>query len=126
MLTSQWVVTATGILLIVAIAWFFWGPKKGGSQAVDTSSGYQEALIQVKNGYSPDIIFVQRGKPVRLVFSRVEKNACSEMVVFPDFRKSAELPYGQKTAVEIVPKQTGTYPFTCQMGMYKGKIVVKE
>lgn len=123
---SQWMVTIIGILLIIGIAWFFWGPKKGGSQAVAVSSGFQEAQIKVKGGYTPDTIVVQAGKPVRLVFIREETTSCSEMVVFPDFQKSASLPYGKNTTVELLPQRAGTFPFTCQMGMYKGRMIVKD
>ncbi len=56
---------AIGLALIAGIAWFFWGPRKSGAHAATTSSGYQEAMILVKGGYTPDVIVVQHGKPVR-------------------------------------------------------------
>ena len=126
MALSQWIVTSAGLLLIAGIAWFFWGSKKGGSQAQVGTSGYQEARIHVKGGYTPDTIVVQSGKPLRLEFLREEKSACSEMVVFPEFHKSMMLPFGQKVSVELFPNRTGTYAFTCQMGMYKGTMIVKD
>lgn len=123
---SNLVVTIGGLLLIGLIAWFFWGPKKGGSLAEVSASGYQEAAIRVKNGYSPARIVVQSGKPVKFKFMREETSACSEMVVFPDFQKSAMLPVGQKVEVDLPPMKEGVYDFTCQMGMYRGKVVVKN
>lgn len=122
---SNWIVTIGGLLLIGFIAWFFWGPKKGGSLAEISKSGYQEAAIQVKNGYHPARVIVQSGKPIRFEFKREETNACSEMVIFPDFQKSATLPVGQKVIIELPPMQAGTYDFTCQMGMYKGSIIAR-
>ena len=86
------VVDAVGIVLIAGIVWFFWGPRRGGYRAVVSSSGYQEAMILVKGGYSPGTIAVQAGKPVRLTFQREELPACSEMVVFGDLDKRAKLP----------------------------------
>ena len=111
--------------LIGGIAWFFWGSRKGGAHATFASSGYQEAMILVKGGYTPDVIIVQHGKPVRLTFQREETAACSEMVVFGDFGKSAKLPTGQRVPVEFLPQQPGEYEFTCQMGMIRGKVVVE-
>ncbi|CCQ97153.1 Copper-translocating P-type ATPase [[Clostridium] ultunense Esp] len=122
---SAWV-TGIGLLLIVAIAWFFWGPKGSGTKAEMTASGYQVQTVKVKGAYSPDTVIVQAGKPVRLEFIREDRSPCSEMVLFNDFQKSVTLPYGEKTVVELLPQKPGTYPFTCQMGMYKGKLVVKE
>jgi plastocyanin domain-containing protein len=114
-----------GLLLIGGIAWFFWGPRKGGARAALTSGGYQEAMILVKGGYTPDVIVVQHGKPVRFNFRREETAACSEMVAFPDFGKSAHLPTGETVPVEFLPEQPGEYEFSCQMGMFRGKLIVE-
>jgi plastocyanin domain-containing protein len=125
MTTTDILVIAGGLILIAGIAWFFWGPRKGGTRAATTTSGYQEAMILVKGGYTPDIIVVQHGKPVRLSFRREETAACSEMVVFGDFGKSAKLPEGEIVPVEFLPEQPGEYEFTCQMGMLRGKLIVE-
>ena len=115
----------TGLALIGGIAWFFWGPRKSGMRATSASSGYQEAMILVKGGYTPDVIIVQHGKPVRFNFRREETAACSEMVIFNDFGKSAQLPTGETVPVEFLPEQPGEYEFTCQMGMFRGKLIVE-
>lgn len=114
-----------GLVVIGSIAWFFWGPCKGGVQATSTSRGYQEAMILVKGGYTPDVIVVQHGKPVRFNFRREETAACSEMVVLSHFGKSAQLPTGETISVEFLPEQPGEYEFSCQMGMLRGKIIVE-
>ncbi len=114
-----------GLVLIGGIAWFFWGPRKSGVRAAVTSRGYQEAMILVKGGYTPDVIVVQHGKPVRFNFRREETAACSEMVIFNDFGKSAHLPTGETVPVEFLPEQPGEYEFTCQMGMLRGKLIVE-
>ncbi len=125
MTTIQIAVTFAGLVLVVGIAWFFWGPRRGGLRAATTSSGYQEAMVLVKGGYTPDLIVVQHGKPVRLNFRREETAACSEMVVFGDFGKSARLPEGETVPLEFLPEKPGEYEFTCQMGMLRGKLVVE-
>ncbi|HLB62824.1 MAG TPA: cupredoxin domain-containing protein [Actinomycetota bacterium] len=119
------IVTLGGLALIGGIVWFFWGPRKEGYRAAPTASGYQEAMVLVKGGYAPDTIVVRAGKPVRLNFRREESSACSEMVVFGDFGKSAKLPEGEVVPVELMPKDAGTYEFTCQMGMLRGRLVVE-
>ena len=114
-----------GVGLIAGIAWFFWGPRAGGLRATLTSGGYQEAMVLVKGGYTPDVIVVQHGRPVRLSFRREESAACSEMVVFGDFGKSARLPEGEIVPIELMPEKPGEYAFTCQMGMFRGRLVVE-
>lgn len=118
-------VTTLGLASIVFIAWFFWMTKKQGTRVAVTSSGYQEALVLVKGGYTPDVIVVEHGKPVRLNFLREESASCSEMVVFADFNKSAQLPEGQTVPLEFMPDKPGEYEFACQMGMFRGKLIVE-
>ena len=125
MTTIDMLVILGGLVLIGGIAWFFWGPKQGGVRASAASSGYQEAMILVKGGYTPDVIVVQHGKPVRLNFRREETAACSEMVVFAAFGKSAQLPEGETVPIEFLPEKPGEYEFSCQMGMFRGKLVVE-
>jgi len=90
-----------------------------------TPSGRQEATIVVKGAYSPDVILVDHGKPVRLSFLRQETAACSEEVLFPDFQRRAQLPEGELVPVEFTPEQPGAYEFTCGMGMLRGKVVAR-
>ncbi|QIN84445.1 cupredoxin domain-containing protein [Rubrobacter tropicus] len=125
MTTADVLVVIGGLAAIAAIAFFFWGPRRGGYRVPVTSGGYQEAMVLVKGGYTPDVILVERGKPVRLNFRREESAACSEMVVFGDFDKSARLPEGETVSVEFLPEESGEYGFACQMGMIRGKLVVE-
>lgn len=122
---DQLLVTLAGLLAIAGVAWFFWGPRRAGVQAALTPSGRQEATIVVKGAYTPDVIVVEHGKPVRLSFLRQETAACSEEVVFPDFAQRAQLPEGELVAVEFTPEQAGEYEFTCGHGMLRGTLIVE-
>ena len=106
------------------IVWYFWLSRSRGTRAA-LSNGVQSVLIVVKGGYTPDTIVVERGRPVQLIFRREESALCSERVVIPAFNKSALLPEGQEVSVAILPEKTGEYPFSCQMGMLHGRIVVE-
>jgi plastocyanin domain-containing protein len=48
------------------------------------------------------------------------------VVVFEDFDVSEELPLDKPKMVELKPMQPGRYPFTCQMQMYRGELIVEE
>jgi plastocyanin domain-containing protein len=119
------VVNLAGLALIAFIVWFFWMVKTRGVQAAVSSGGYQEQLVLVKGGYTPDVIVVAMGKPVRLNFLRQESASCTEMVLLPAFNKSATLPEGEVVPVEFLPTQPGEFEFACQMGMIRGKIIVE-
>lgn len=58
MTPDRWIVTASGLALIAFIVWFFWLKRSTGFRATETSGGYQEAMILVKGGYTPDTIIV--------------------------------------------------------------------
>lgn len=117
-------VNLAGAALIAWIVWYFWLYRKEGIQVAEVA-GVQQVPITVKGGYDPDVIVVKRGKPVRLLFNRQESSMCSEMVVFDKIDKSAKLPEGETVAVEFTPEEVGEIPFQCQMGMLRGKLVVK-
>lgn len=125
MTPDQILVTVTGILAIAGIGAFFLLPKGKETRTVVGSSGFQEAMILVKGGYSPDLVVAEAGVPIRLSFLREESSACSERVVFPDFRKSTPLPEGQRVIVELPAAKAGEYGFQCEMGMLRGRLVVR-
>jgi len=125
MTTAQIIVTLGGIVLSVFIAWFFWFAPKGQTRAAAGAGGVQEVAVTVKGGYTPDVIVVKAGQPVRLTFTRRESSACSEEVLFPDFNKSSLLPEGEQVTMEFTPEKPGEYGFQCKMGMLRGKLVVE-
>jgi plastocyanin domain-containing protein len=121
---------------IAAIAWVNWYFFVGGrTPAVAAASigvgsgggsGSQEQTITVDGGYSPAMVRVKAGRPVRLVFDRKDTGSCSEEVVFPDFGVRKFLPTGQKTVIEVTPPKAGRYDFTCGMSMLRGAIIAED
>jgi len=122
---SKLVVTLAGIAAILFVAWFFFFSEREAVAATAGESGVQEVKILVKGGYDPDVIIVEKGKPVRLDFYRDETASCSETVVFGDFGISRPLPAFTTTSIEFTPEQEGEYTFTCGMGMMRGKLIVQ-
>lgn len=123
--TPQIFVILSGIVLTILIAWYFWFAPKAQTRVAVSASGAQEVAIMVKGGYTPDVIVVQKGRPVRLTFTRQESSACSEKVLFPDFNQNALLPEGEQVTLEFTPDKPGEFGFQCQMGMLRGKLIVE-
>jgi len=124
--TPQIFVILSGIVLTILIAWYFWFAPKTQTRVAVSASGAQEVAITVKGGYTPDVIVVQKGRPVRLTFTRQESSACSEKVLFPDFNQNALLPEGEQVTLEFTPEIAGEFGFQCQMGMLRGKLIVEQ
>jgi len=121
----QVIVTIFGLFMAALTAWYFWFSEKQQVHAAVTGN-MQEILVKVQGGYSPDVIVVKAGKPVRLNFLRQESASCSDKVIFPDFQKSADLPEGKIVPIELSPEQPGEYKFNCPMGMFRGKLIVEK
>ena len=125
MSTAQVVVALFGLALTAVIPWYFWFAPKAETRVAVSKSGAQEVAVTVKGGYTPDVIVVQAGRPVRLRFTRQESAACSEKVIFPEFNQNALLPQGEPITVEFTPEKPGEYGFQCPMGMLRGKLIVE-
>lgn len=111
-----------GLLLIVLIAWWFWVAK---SKKVIQAKDIIE--IKVANGvYKPDAIEIKKDTDITLRFIREDENPCSGTVVIDAFEKSADLPVATPTDLIIRPNKTGEFEFTCQMGMYRGRLIVRD
>jgi Cu+-exporting ATPase len=116
-------VVAGGLAVTGLLGWFFFGPKKAHS-ALQVGN-VQEVTVTVKGGYSPDLVRVRQGVPLRIVFDRQESGECTSRVVFPDFALNRSLTaYGQ-TTVELLPDRAGEFGFACGMNMIHGKLIVE-
>lgn len=122
----EWLVTIGGFALSIFVGWFFWFSKREGTTASVSEEGVQEIFMTVKGGYTPDLILVKVGKPVKLHVTRKETAVCSELLMIPDFALSKKLPQNELVTFEFVPKKLGEHDFSCQMGMYRGKLVVTD
>lgn len=114
-------INLSGVILICLIIWWFF-IKKPKTVAISGDS----IEIKVHDGiYDPGVIKVKAGKNLKLRFLRQDKSSCSSIVVFKDFDISAELPIDKIHEINIKIDQPGEYEFTCQMRMYRGKLIVE-
>ena len=118
---SFWIVNTVGLILILFVIEWFWAAKKKSPTAIAKNI----IDIKVANGvYFPDNIQIKKGQTITLRFIREDETPCAGIVIFADFNKSAELPIGQAVDLVLTPDKVGEFTFTCQMGMYRGKLVV--
>lgn len=118
-------VSLAGGALIAAELWYFLGPRARPAGATPAPGGPQEVRIVVKGGYDPDTIFVEAGRPVRLLFYRDETAECSSRVVFQRPALDQELPAFQTTAIEFTPGEPGDYSFRCHRDILHGRVVAQ-
>ena len=115
-------VNVAAVSLIGFIVWWFWFSKP---KAVALKQNKVD--IVVANGvYTPSRIEVPVNQPVVLRFIRGDPSPCAEKVIFEAFDTVADLPLDEPHEVALQPDRAGEFPFTCQMKMYRGTLVVKE
>ena len=114
-----------GVAAIAFVIWYFFGERESVAASAG-QGGVQEVKITVRGGYSPDVIKVRQGVPVRFDFYRDETDSCSEQVVFGDFGIARDLPAFKTTSIEFTPDKSGEFTFTCGMNMMRGKLIVEQ
>ena len=126
---TDWLVVVAGAAAIAWVNWYFFLAGRSRAAAVAHiagGAGRQEQTIIVDGGYSPAVVKVKAGRPVRLVFDRRDSGSCSEEIVFPDFGIRRFLPTGTKTIIELTPPKAGRYEFACGMSMLHGALVAED
>jgi plastocyanin domain-containing protein len=113
------IVAAVSLLGIFFTYWFFLGKKE---KEVSVSDSVD---IIVEGGYTPEVISISKNKTTKINFIRKDSNSCLEEVILGDFKIKKYLPLNQKVTIELTPKRTGEFTYSCAMNMYHGKIIVK-
>lgn len=115
-------VNLIGVLLIIFIIIWFWLVKP---KTKIITNGKNIIDIVVADGvYKPTLITAKAGQKLTLRFIREDASPCAEVVVFPKLDINAELPLHHPYLLHLQIDQAGEYEFTCQMGMYRGKLIV--
>lgn len=90
------------------------------------TNGVQTVQFSVKGtNYYPNPVRVKIGIPVQLVADINNMPGCSKSIVIPEFgvRKSVST---SDNIIEFTPNKSGTFQFSCSMGMYHGQIIVEN
>ena len=116
------IINLSGLFLIALIVWWFWIYKpKAVSADQDTMT------VVVDNGtYEPSRILLPAGQSTTLRFIRKDASPCAETVLFAELDIAEDLPLNKPKDIRLPPLASGEYPFTCQMQMYRGMIVVND
>lgn len=94
------------------------------SDKVDSQAQTIEATVE---GFAYPNITVEVNKPVRINFNVGENvlNGCNNEIVIPEWSIRKKLSVGDNY-VEFTPTETGTFTYSCWMGMLRGSITVVD
>lgn len=126
---------ATTGLAVIILGWFnitngsqlvFQGKADSAADVADSSLEMQEVkMTQGSSGYSPNVLTIEKGKKVKWIITSTNRFSCASSIVVPKYGISKSLKKGENI-IEFIPKETGEIPFSCSMGMYRGKFIVVE
>jgi plastocyanin domain-containing protein len=114
-----------GLILVGLIIWWFLIAKPRTQNVLNNTENSLDIIVE--NGvYEPALIRAKVGQTLELRFLRKDKSACSEVVIFDKLNVSAQLPINKYYVVNLTLTEPGEFEFTCQMGMYRGKLIVEK
>ncbi len=100
--------------------------QKGDAVDAKVVKGVQTATVTVTGGkYEPSAINLKKGMPAEIAFKLGANPGCGDVLVIKDLKLKKELREGKPEVVKFTPKKAGTIDFTCGMGMFRGKLLVK-
>lgn len=82
-------------------------------------------MTQNSRGYSPNVFTVKKEIPVKWIINSVNPYSCASWLIMSQYGINTALKNGENI-IEFTPTQTGEIPFSCSMGMYRGKFRVTE
>jgi plastocyanin domain-containing protein len=78
-----------------------------------------------EKGYEPTSLKLRRGVPAQVTFIRKVSATCGTQIVIADYDIKRALPLNEPVLIEFMPKKSGTFAFTCGMGMLRGSLIVQ-
>ncbi len=92
----------------------------------DVEDGVQVVrMTQTDGGYSPNVFTVKKGVPVKWIITSTAAYSCAASISMPAYQIFQRLEKGENV-IEFTPQETGTIPFSCSMGMYRGAFNVVD
>ncbi|MFL6467076.1 MAG: cupredoxin domain-containing protein [Pyrinomonadaceae bacterium] len=74
--------------------------------------------------YQPESFRLRRGIRAYITFLRTSNRNCGEEILIPKYGIHRNLPVNKPVTVWFVPRESGSFAFTCGMDMIRGTIIV--
>jgi plastocyanin domain-containing protein len=75
-------------------------------------------------GFEPNTFKIKSGIPVKWVVQGDQVTACTNKIIIPSLNISKNIRPGENI-INFTPTKKGDLPFSCWMGMVRGKFVVE-
>lgn len=96
-------------------------------KVVDEQVQKEQQVVEMRvtnSGFSPATLKIKKGVPVKWIVKGDQLSGCTNKIIVPSLKISKPLKSGDNI-IEFTPTESGTIPFSCWMGMVKGKFIVE-
>lgn len=102
--------------------------EKSNSKQKNLKTDVAEQIVEMyvtSAGFSPSVLKIKKGVPVRWVIKGDSVTSCTNKIIVPSLGISQSLNSGDNVVSFTSPDKIGEIPFSCWMGMIRGKFIVE-
>jgi len=75
-------------------------------------------------GFEPGSLKIKKGTPVRWIIRGVSVSGCTNQIIIPSLDIAKNISSGENI-ISFVPPDVREIPFSCGMGMVRGKFILE-
>lgn len=101
--------------------------KAAEKQTSENIPNSKEQIIRMSitsRGFEPSTLKIKKGIPVKWIITGDQVTACTNKIIIPSLNISKSISSGENV-VNFVPSDAREIPFSCWMGMVRGKFIVE-
>ena len=118
--------SAMAVMLILASVVFLTPNVQAQRRTKRKTPTIQKVTVALtERGYQPGTLKLRRGIPAQVTFIRKVSATCGTQVVIPEYDIKRDLPLNEPVLVAFTPSKSGTFTFSCGMGMLRGSLIVR-
>jgi len=99
-------------------------PSSSTEKKIDDKNVQIVEMRVTSSGFQPAVLKIKKDIPVKWIVKGDQLSGCTNKIIVPSLEISKALVSGDNI-INFTPKTTGTIPFSCWMGMVKGKFIVE-
>lgn len=86
---------------------------------------FQIVEMHIKySGFEPNVIKIKKDIPVKWIIYGDEVTGCTDRIIVPSLNIKKDIT-SYETIIIFTPKEKGVIPFSCWMGMVRGKFIIE-
>jgi uncharacterized protein len=117
----------SGLALLGVKNSVFSNDKKQNEKTSAPTATQEQQVVEMhitSGGFTPSVLKIKKGVPVRWVIKGDQVTSCTNKIIVPSLNITKSISFGENI-VAFTPTASGEIPFSCWMGMVRGKFVVE-